>query len=736
MKRRKRFSGVLLVIAALIIMQLPVSEADAASSSASDFRIEGGVLVKYRGTETRVTIPDTVEVIGESAFEDNTRIELVVIPKSVKRIESYAFWGCDNLDSVVLGQGLTAVDDFAFAGCSGLEQMTIPSNITSIGISAFADCVNLKVISIPAETTSIHETAFNGCYRLTIKCLPGTIADSYAQEFYERQKEMPEYQDVPDYNNDGQTGDSSNGTPTPAPSEGTQELPSTTPVPGEVLGSTQIVGNQAVFFIDNTVPVVMSNWEGLTAAGGDSAPVGDLMQDAAVKNVSKYTIIDNRIIADQAYYRDKELGELEIPAGISEIGQFSFARSSVTGVTVPLGVNNICYGAFYHCDNLVRVSLPYSVMLVEPKAFSYTPWVKNFLDGTAVAGNESSDADFLVCGGVLVAYRGTGSQAVIPDGVRVIAGEAFLDHTELESVVIPDSVTVIGEGAFENCSNLSGLVLSNKVRQIKDRAFNGCNLQNVVLPESVQEVGIKAFGQATVEFMGESFTIPNSYETSATRLSNEDYREMTVETQAAGVTVTGMEDAYASLEGAARSYTLHISAMESLSVLEQACARSFKTSAPADMVGYDLQLTDSGKIPLTRLGHQTLTVVMPIPESLSGKKLQVLTLDRNGQPELLAAERIVMEGTESLRFRTNHLSPFGIYSIGDADAQEELLELSVDMISLSGAPMDNIGYESSSYENGSAVLPASARLPKMVVSFAVLALGVALIVMGTVRRSR
>ena len=732
MKKRKRLSGVLLVIAALIIMQLPVSEADAASSSASDFRIEGGVLVKYRGKENRVTIPDTVEVIGESAFEDNMRIELVVIPKSVKRIDPYAFWGCENLDTVVLGKGLTAVDDFAFAGCSGLEQMTIPSNIRFIGISAFADCVNLKVISIPAETTDIHETAFDGCYRLTIKCLPGTVADTYAQEFYERQKEMPEYQDVPDYNNNGQTGgDASGTTPTPAPSEGTQDLPSTTPVPGIELGSTQIVGNQAVFFIDNTVPVVMSNWEGYTSTDDNAAPVGDLMQDAATGNVSKYTVIDNRIIADQAYYRDRGLGEVEIPAGIAEIGQFAFARSSVTGVTVPLGVNNICYGAFYHCDNLARVSLPYSVTLVEPKAFSYTPWVNNFLDGMAVAGNESSDADYLITGGVLVAYRGTGSQAVIPDGVRVIAGEAFIDHTEIVSVVLPDSVTVIGEGAFEGCSNLSGLVLGSQVRQVKDRAFDGCDLKSIVLSESVQEVGIRAFGQAEIEFAGKSFEIPNSYETSAARLSNEDYRELTADTKEAGVTVTGMENAYASLDGAARSYTLKISAMESLSVLEQACSRSFKTSAPADMVGYDLQLTDSGEVPLTRLGRQTLTVIMPVPANLSGKKLQVLTLDRNGQPELIAAERIVMEGRESLRFETNHLSPFGIYSIGDADAQEKLLELNVDMISLSGAPMDY-----SSYESDSAVLPASAKLPKMVVSFAVLAFGVVLIVMGTVRRSR
>lgn len=716
MRKRKRLSGILLIIAALIIMQLPVSEADAASSSASDFKIESGVLVKYRGTETNVSIPDTVEVIGEGAFEDNTRVELVVIPNSVKRIEAYAFWGCDNLDTVVLGKGLTEVGDYAFTGCGGLEQMTIPSNVHSIGISAFEDCVNLRDISIAPETTSIEESAFNGCYRLTIHCEPGTVADKYAKEFYERQKEMPEYQDVPEYPD----GDST-VTPTPAPDNTIPDEPSATPVPGNVLGSTQIVGNHAVFFIDNKLPTVMSSLEGLPSSTDTTEPVGNLMQ-AAAEGVSKYTIVDNRIIADQAYYRNKELGEAEIPMGIAELGQFSFARSSVTGVTIPVGVRKISYGAFYHCDSLERVSLPSSITLVEPKAFSYTPWLENFLGGMSVEGNESSDGNYLISGGVLVAYRGTDSQAVIPDGVRVIAADAFRDHGELESVTIPDSVTVIGEGAFEGCSNLAAVSLGSKVQQVKDRAFDGCGLQQVMLPESVQEVGIRAFGNAEVSFAGESFEIPNSYEATATRLSNEDYRNLTDEPGEAGVTVVGMDHAYADLEGAARSYTLAVTHIEDISALEQACVRSFKTSVPENMAAYDLTLIDSGAVPITKLGRQTLTVILPLPEHLRGQKLQVLTLDRNGQPELLEAERVMIGGLESVRFRTNHLSPFGIYGLGMDDSQEGLQEISVELTSQSEGPV----------EKGGSV----AAVSKMVVSGLALALGILLIVMGTVQRNR
>ena len=324
MRKRKRLFGVLLVIAALVIMQLPVSEADAATSSASDFKIEGSTLVKYRGTDKNVSVPDTVEVIAEGAFEENDNIELVVLPNSVKRIQAYAFWGCDNLDTVVLGKGLNQVGDYVFAGCKGLKQMNLPSNIMSIGVMAFGDCVNLKDISIPENTTSIHETAFDGCYQLTIHCEIGSTADIFARTFYEKQKEMPEYQDVPDYDssentkppvNDSQTSATPDPTPTSVPaqdSSGSQEL-----------GATKIVGNRAVLFVNAEALNVYD----ASAIAPTPMPVADYTAGKLEGGIPKLTVVDGRVVADQAFYKSTELNTVTLPEGIQEIGQFSFARS-------------------------------------------------------------------------------------------------------------------------------------------------------------------------------------------------------------------------------------------------------------------------------------------------------------------------------------------------------------------------------------------------------------------------
>lgn len=43
--------------------------------------------------------------------------------------------------------------------------------------------------------------------------------------------------------------------------------------------------------------------------------------------------------------------------------------------------------------------------------------------------------DFLISGDILVAYKGNLPEVVIPDGVRVIAEEAFRNHTELKKYI-------------------------------------------------------------------------------------------------------------------------------------------------------------------------------------------------------------------------------------------------------------------------------------------------------------
>lgn len=424
MNHKKWVVVMALIATALILTHLPVSEADAAAS-ASDFQIEGSTLTKYRGSDERVTIPDTVEVVGESAFENNQKVQFVVVPKSVKRLDAYVFWGCNHLEEVVLGKGLTAVDEYSFAGCTGLKQITIPDNVQSIDAQAFAGCTNLTDIYISATVTSIAEDAFLNCDNVTIHADEGSVAAQFAQKLAGQRSQNPLVTATPAPT---QTSDATSDTQATAKPEPTA-TPAPTPVPGNVLGSTIVVGNHAMVMVlpeEETVKQGYTEQEADQETGGETQDITAEAEDGT--------------IPEWKYYRDQSIKAVSIPEGTTEIGRFAFSRSSAESVTFPEGVTTIDYAAFYHCDDLNSVILPDTVTRVEAKAFTHTGWMDDF--------EENSMDDYLISGDILLAYKGDLPEVSIPDGVRVIADEVFRSHTELKKVHLPASVTNIGDSAF------------------------------------------------------------------------------------------------------------------------------------------------------------------------------------------------------------------------------------------------------------------------------------------------
>lgn len=91
-----------------------------------------------------------------TGFSDTTLSE-VTIPESVEEIGNEAFAGCLNLEEVDLPEGVV-IGDSAFAE-TGLSDITIPKG-SSVGESAFENCDNLNTVEIHSK--EIGDFAFRG----------------------------------------------------------------------------------------------------------------------------------------------------------------------------------------------------------------------------------------------------------------------------------------------------------------------------------------------------------------------------------------------------------------------------------------------------------------------------------------------------------------------------------------------------------------------------------------------
>lgn len=96
----------------------------------------------------------------------------------------------------------------------------------------------------------------------------------------------------------------------------------------------------------------------------------------------------------------------------------------------------------------------------------------------------------------LIRYIG-GSQIVkIPDGVKIIGAEAFMNinGTGLKEVYIPNSVTTIDERAFYKCTVLSKVYFGNNIKFIGKQAFYETrSIEELSLPLELKHICYEAF---------------------------------------------------------------------------------------------------------------------------------------------------------------------------------------------------------------------------------------------------
>ncbi|MGC7184554.1 leucine-rich repeat domain-containing protein [Metamycoplasma hominis] len=469
-----------------------------------------------------ITIPDSVKEIGSLAFnfskishisinsnnknfeiKDNFLIDKnnkkilayldkkttkVTIPDSVKEIGDSAFLGCRNLKEVILNEGLEKIGAAAFRSTK-IESITIPSSLKEIGYLAFdfsiishisinsynknfkikdnffIDKNNKKIlayldkkttkVTIPRSIKEIGKGAFSGCANLEELILNEGLEwiDALVFDF----SKISHISVNPNNKN------------------------------------FEIKDN---FFIDKNNKKILAYLD---------------------KKTTKVTIPSLiKEIGKGAFSGCANLKEVILNEGLEKIGDEAFSNTNIESITIPSSVKEIGKGAFSSCKNLEEVSLNEGLEKIGAEAFRSTKIESITIPDSVkeIGGYAFSDCENL-------------KEIILNEGLEWIAASAFdfskISHISINSnnknfeikdnffidknnkkilayldkkttkVTIPSSIKEIDKSTFSGCKNLKEVILNDGLERIDYGTFQDTNIESITIPGSVKEIGAYAF---------------------------------------------------------------------------------------------------------------------------------------------------------------------------------------------------------------------------------------------------
>ena len=373
--------------------------------------------VFYYSLITQITLPNSLKVIKDNAFNFCLLLESIKIPNSVTTIGIGAFGTCHNLKELVLPVNLDTIPASMCTDCFSLEEINIPKSVAYIGDRAFEYCSSLSSLEIPGSTLYIGDRAFQYC-----NALERLVVDP----------ENPIYD----------SRDNCNAIIETKTNKLLQAINSTTiPETVAIIDSFAFQGTQIESL---KIPASLRHIE--------SYGLCDMEKLAYIEVDEAHNLYDSRdncnaIIITGSNTLMFGCINTVIPTTVTSIYPGAFNGSGITSLTIPNNVKYIDVCAFEECKQLKTITLPEGLYKINYATF------------------RDSGLEHIV----------------IPQSVRTIDSHAFAFCRNLKSIVLPDKIKVLKEQVLANTSSLDSLVIPASVTKIESLALSNSKIKKLLV---------------------------------------------------------------------------------------------------------------------------------------------------------------------------------------------------------------------------------------------------------------
>jgi hypothetical protein len=320
-----------------------------------------------------VSMPLSLQSVGEGAFKDCIRLPHFYCFDNVKTIGSRAFEGCGNLSEFTryenasddghyynISEAPLNIGNRAFADCGSLKNFKIPANSTlgnevfrnsglesvdlgnnvKFGSNAFQDCKNFKQFTVPADYTFGDNIFAYSCLETV------TVSDNVT---------FGKYAFLDCGNLNSVTFQGGINAITEGMFYGCASLESIR-IPDGVTS----IGNNAFAHCYNLQTVNIPN--SVTSIGENAFALSFRLTSVTIPN----SVTELGATA----FEQSGFTSITVPGSVKEIGRSAFlACANLTSVKICEGVKTIVKWAFQSCEKLETVSLPASLEYAGAYAF-------------------------------------------------------------------------------------------------------------------------------------------------------------------------------------------------------------------------------------------------------------------------------------------------------------------------------------------------------------------------------